>query len=144
VPAVPSWPRVAARAAADWPPDRLVLSEPHRLTSGRHFGQAIRTGGRAGTRTLVLHLAVTDAPAAPARIGFVVSKAVGNAVARNLVKRRLRHLARERVSSLPDSALLVVRALPAASGATFCELSADFDSAFTRALARSAAAGVPA
>ena len=31
----------------------------------------------------------------PARVGFVVSKAVGNAVIRNRVKRRLRHLMRD-------------------------------------------------
>ena len=55
----------------------------------------------------------------------MVSKAVGNAVGRNRVKRRLRHLAREHVSSLPGSAVLVIRALPAAAEATGAELAAD-------------------
>lgn len=51
------------------------------------------------------------------RVGFVVSKAVGGAVERNRVKRRLRHLvARELgVSSVVQD--VVVRALPAASSA---------------------------
>jgi ribonuclease P protein component len=102
-----------------------VLPSPHRLTDGSSFQQAVRTGRRAGSRTLVVHLAADGAADRPPRIGFVVSKAVGNAVVRNRVKRRLRHLAREHVSSLPGSAVLVVRALPAAADATGAELAAD-------------------
>ena len=43
----------------------------------------------------------TDGRRARPRVGFVVSKAVGNAVTRNRVKRRLRHLAREHVIVAP-------------------------------------------
>src|SRR4029078_8393811 len=55
---------------------------------------------------LVLHAALpTDASAAdappPARVGFVVPRAVGPAVTRNLVRRRLRHLLRDRLARLP-------------------------------------------
>ena len=39
-----------------------------------------------------------------APVGFVVSKAVGNAAVRNRVKRRLRHQAQEHVTTLPGSA----------------------------------------
>jgi ribonuclease P protein component len=55
----------------------------------------------------------------------VVSKAVGNAAVRNRVKRRLRHQAREHVTTLPGSAVLVVRALPAAAQASYEELATD-------------------
>ncbi len=55
----------------------------------------------------------------------MVSKAVGNAVIRNRVKRRLRHLCREQLSELPGSGALVVRALPAAATASSAELRAD-------------------
>jgi ribonuclease P protein component len=68
----------------------------------------------------------------PARVGFVVSKAVGPAVIRNRVKRRLRHLARESVTDLPDSAVLVVRALPAAATAEYAELAADLERCLER------------
>jgi ribonuclease P protein component len=74
-------------------------------------------------------------------VGFIVSKAVGGAVARNQVKRRLRHLARERLTSLPGSAVLVVRALPAAGSASSAELGADLDRALGRVLQRYAAGG---
>lgn len=102
-----------------------MLSSAHRLTDGASFREAVRTGRRSGTRTVVVHLATDPSADRPPEVGFVVSKAVGNAVTRNRVKRRLRHLAREHVSSLPGSAVLVVRALPAAAEATYAELGAD-------------------
>jgi ribonuclease P protein component len=63
----------------------------------------------------------------------VVSKAVGGAVVRNRVKRRLRHLVRARIGALPAGAMLVVRALPAAAGRTYDELGVDLDGALARA-----------
>jgi ribonuclease P protein component len=62
----------------------------------------------------------------------VVSKAVGNAVIRNRVKRRLRHLAREHVQTLPGSAVLVVRALPAAGEASYDDLRSDLAGALAK------------
>jgi ribonuclease P protein component len=99
------------------------------------FSEVVRRGRRAGTRTVVLHLD-PDAGVKEPQVGFVVSKAVGSAVTRNLVKRRLRHLSRERLSSLPVSAVLVVRALPAASEASYVSLGQDFDQGLDRILGR--------
>jgi ribonuclease P protein component len=70
----------------------------------------------------------------PARAGFVVPKAVGNAVARNLVRRRLRHLVRERLTALPAGAEVVVRALPAAAKSGYDELARDLDAALRAAV----------
>ena len=53
----------------------------------------------------------------PTRVGFVVSKAVGDAVTRNRVKRILRHALAARLAEIGDDQDLVVRALPAASAA---------------------------
>lgn len=72
---------------------------------------------------------------APSRAGFVVSKAVGNAVTRNKVQRRLRELVRERLAALPEGSTLVVRALPAAAEASYPRLATDLDAAL--AVARS-------
>lgn len=62
--------------------------------------------------------------AGPARSGFVVSKAVGGAVTRNLVKRRLRAILHE--TSLPTGTDLVLRAHPSSAEATYTDLSAEF------------------
>jgi ribonuclease P protein component len=118
-----------------------VLPTENRLRRRQDFATAVRRGRRAGRPLLVVHLRreITDphVPAGstpPARAGFVVSKAVGGAVQRNLVKRRLRHLVRERLSLLPPGSLVVVRALPSAGGADPAQLALDLDAAFTRLL----------
>jgi ribonuclease P protein component len=65
------------------------------------------------------------------RAGFVVSKAVGGAVVRNRVRRRLRHLMRSRLERLPGGTDVVVRALPGAAKRTYSALGADLDGALS-------------
>ena len=88
---------------------------------------------RAGTPLLVVHCAVGTDPSRPARVGFVVSKAVGNSVVRHRVVRRLRALAASRLSTLDAATELVVRANPAAAHATSVQLGEALDSALARA-----------
>ena len=116
------------------------------MTRRDDFGRAVRSGRRAGRPTLVAHLAASPAavrlpPADPARVGLVVSKAVGNAVVRNQVSRRLRHQMQTRVERLTPGSLLVLRAQPAAASASSAELAADLDRVLDRLLA---ATGAPA
>jgi ribonuclease P protein component len=126
-----------------------VLAATQRLRRSNEFAAAIRGGRRASRGTVVVHLSVPTAltgdlqisaepaPAgslgSPARAGFVVSKAVGNAVVRNRVRRRLRHLVRDRLSGLPCGTTLVVRALPAAADAPSPVLARDLDAALAAA-----------
>ncbi len=62
----------------------------------------------------------------PSRVGFIVGKNVGNAVTRNLVKRRLRHVSAEWVALHPHGYDVVVRALPAAADSDWSGLRKDF------------------
>ena len=65
-------------------------------------------------------------PSGPsAQVGLVVSKAVGPAVTRNLVKRRIRASVRELLGQLGPGDVLVIRATPAAAAASYAELSRD-------------------
>ena len=117
-----------------------MLARANRLTSGRGFAATIRHGQRAGRPTMVVHLAPADRPdqggdhAPEPRVGLVVGKAVGDAVSRNRVKRRLRHLVRERLHTLPEGAVLVIRALPSAETASYAALGRDLDGALHRLL----------
>ena len=63
-----------------------------------------------------------------------MSKAVGGSVVRHAVARRLRHLVRPRLASLPAGSRLVVRALPDSATASSAALEADLDAALARAL----------
>jgi ribonuclease P protein component len=108
-----------------------MLDRAHRLTRPRQFEAAIRAGRRSGGPLLVAHLGRTDT-GEPARLGLVVGKAVGNAVRRNQVKRRLRHVARERLSRLPAGSALVIRALPPSARASSAELATALDRALAR------------
>jgi ribonuclease P protein component len=113
-----------------------VLPAAHRVTDAVSYREAARRGRRASSRSLVAHLWVDETTAAqqptPARVGFVVSKAVGNAVVRNRVRRRLRHLLADRLSALPAGSVLVIRALPASAGADAAALARDVDSCLRR------------
>jgi len=105
------------------------------------FEQAVRRGARGGRDTVVVHLTQRTDPGPGPVVGFVVSKGVGNAVTRNLVKRRLRALVHERLTSLPSSSSVVVRALPAASQAEYAALATDLDGALAAARRRLERAG---
>ncbi|KRV47319.1 ribonuclease P protein component [Wenjunlia vitaminophila] len=124
-----------------------MLPTENRLRRRQDFATAVRRGRRAGRPHLVVHLSgghppvrdtrdphATGGTPPSARAGFVVGKAVGPAVQRNLVKRRLRHLVRERLALLPPGSLIVVRALPGAGTADHGELARDLDAALRRLL----------
>lgn len=80
--------------------------------------------------------AVPTHETAPSRFGFVVSKAVGNAVTRNLVKRRLREVAAGTLRTYPTGLFVVVRALPAAAAAGWNELYSDYGRALATVLTK--------
>ena len=126
-----------------------MLPQQSRMRRPEDFRRVLRTGRRAGGSVIAGHLLLADGSAAsstgfagevrsgdPAKVGFVVSRAVGSAVVRNRVKRRLRELMRRRVASLPGGCLLVLRAHPAAAGVRQADLAADLDLVIERLLRR--------
>lgn len=94
----------------------------------------MRRGAKAGGGTAVVYMVKTGDALSMA--GFAVSRAVGGAVVRNLVKRRLRAVMAEALTTVPAGSHVVVRALPAAADASYSELRADVVSAMSRAQAK--------
>lgn len=115
-----------------------MLPAGSRLRRRADFTSTLRQSrGVRGGGLLVVHVAAPAEPiitpiTGPAKVGFVVSRAVGPAVTRNRVRRRLRHLAAARLDLFPAGSRVVVRALPASAAATFAQLDAAFGRALTR------------
>ena len=114
-----------------------MLPEPHRLRRRADFSETVRHGRRQGRRDLVVHaierdrsefVVNSDGP----RFGLVVSKAVGPAVIRHRVARRLRHICAGLVEALPSETDIVLRALPGAAIADSRELDKQVRSGLTR------------
>lgn len=124
------------------------------MRSSKDFQRTTRRGVRVGRPTLVVHAArIPDGDAivgagagrsAP-RVGFIVNRSLGNAVIRNRVKRRLRHLVAARVAEAPaeigvagigvGGIDIVVRALPRAATDP-ARVPIDFESAWRDAVSR--------
>ena len=94
-----------------------------RLLSRGDFLRVQRRGARAKGKALVLIAMPTLKPSG--RAGLVVSKKVGKAHSRNLIKRRLRHILRENKNTFSRRDL-VVMALPQATMLSFKENKKDF------------------
>lgn len=104
------------------------------------FTTTVRRGRRVRRGALVVHQLRDAAPGDVARVGFVVSRAVGPSTTRHRVVRRLRALVRARLGELPPGSTTVVRALPEAADANSRGLDAELAAALS-ALGRSVPAG---
>jgi len=117
-----------------------VLPAGNRMRRRAEFTEVVRRGRRAGRPFVVAHLLTRPETSEPPRVGFVVSRAVGNAVVRNKVERRLRHILADRRKVLPAGSLLVVRANPRSATASFQDLTVDVERVLHRLVRPEAAA----
>ena len=131
-----------------------MLARENRLLKAEHFRSAMRSGRKVSADHLIIYLKRDEAQP-HARFGFVVAKTIGGAVKRNLVKRRMRAIAREVLTGqtpvgAPKIAGLspinknaaghtgskfdvVVRALPGAAEIEWNKLREEFLTAFSKA-----------
>lgn len=103
------------------------MQQQHRLSRNRQFNYVYRKGMKTSCRELTL-LYVRNSQK---RVGFSVSKKVGGAVTRNLVKRRLRECVRPELAAL-KSGLYVIVARPVAAERSFAELRRGVEGMFHR------------
>ncbi len=133
----PVWPLLAdaqylhvgvPKAVNAW----CLLSTPNSLPASRRikkrheFIRIQRLGQRSKSPGVVL---ISRTVREDGHVGFTVPKNVGKANIRNLVKRRLRHILRER-SFMFEKRDLVVLALPPAANASFQQLQKDVERAY--------------
>lgn len=101
-----------------------MLARANRVVRAPDFRAAVRSGRRFNTPSAVYYRLATS-PAQPLRFGVIASKAVGNAVERNLVRRRIRALGRGWVDAGHRGEDVVVRVLPGEAQRSWDSLSAD-------------------
>ena len=70
------------------------------------------------------------------RFGFIVSKAVGNAVHRNLVRRRLKAISSAYLSTLKPGTDIVIRALPGSAQLDWDILMTEITGVLDKGMAR--------
>ena len=109
------------------------MAAPGRLTRRAEFLRAATKGRKAALPGVVLQALPRD-DQAPARLGFTVTRKIGNAVIRNRTRRRLREAARLVLAEQPVSGVDVVLIGRAATrGRDFKALQDDLRRALIRA-----------
>ncbi len=121
---------VRSKLVRSKPEKREGLPPQRRVLRSSDFPRIERQGMRAAGPLLVL-LARVRRDGRPGRVGFTVSKKVGNAVVRNRVRRRLRDIVRRRKQWL-DARDVIVIVKPEAATATSAMLVAQLTSLVER------------
>ena len=98
-----------------------MLSSVNRLRKRKEFAYLYNNG----TAKHSAHITLVFLPTKhrPLKIGFSISKKIGKAYMRNLIKRRMRAVVRELVPSLPDNYNMVFIAKAGINEISFAELS---------------------
>ncbi|MRX43783.1 ribonuclease P protein component [Agromyces kandeliae] len=112
-----------------------MLAKANRITSADDYRFIVRRGAKVAGAHTVSYIRSREA-GSDARFGFIVSKKVGTAVRRNLVRRRLKAAGREFVDGGATAVDVVVRALPASSDADYAELRDELGAALASRGAR--------
>jgi ribonuclease P protein component len=112
-----------------------------RLSSPAAFRSVFSTGRSYAHGAVVLYVAKRATGGGPARAGFVVSRKVGGAVARNRAKRLLREALRLEGRDLPDGLDLVVVARPSVADVSYGEVAGDLRDVLNAAGLRGGDAG---
>lgn len=106
------------------------LRRADRLRRKGEFDLAYGTGERIAAKSFVA--IVTPSATGIPRVGITLPKAVGNAVTRNALRRRLREAFRRHRDLITPPADVVIHVRPAARGAAYVRLEAEWLEAMRR------------
>ena len=99
------------------------------------FDATVKSGARTVQPDVIVHIrrgSERDQGNGP-RVGLIIAKAVGSAVERHRVARRLRHVVRNMMDELHPADLLVIRALPSSRHASSVRLEQQLRNGLRRA-----------
>ena len=107
------------------PVNRLTFPKNRRLTQSAEFEQVKRNGRVYRGQFVVLSIVQAN-DATPFRAGFITSRALGRAVVRNRVRRRLREIVRKHQRELIDGIWMVTIARVPAARASYEQLEVEW------------------
>ena len=107
-----------------------MLQDKNRLRKRKEFAYLYNNGTAKHTANLTVIYLPTKYRTL--KIGFSITKKIGMAHTRNLIKRRLRAIVRTLVPRLPDNYNMVVIAKSGIENLTFDELSAQTETVFRK------------
>ncbi len=107
------------------PAKHFAFPKSRRLTLPREF-EHVRKNGRVHRGRLLVISVVSLNNADPFRAGFVTSRALGSAVVRNRVERRLREIARKHQREIAPATWIVTIARASAACASYEQLEAEW------------------
>ncbi len=108
-----------------------MLKKVNRLKKRYQFNYVYKAGSHFYGSHLILY--VTPSKTKNIKVGFAVTKKIGHAVKRNLVKRRLREIVYFEISKLKQNYNIIVVAKDSALQASFTDLQSDFHKLITKA-----------
>jgi ribonuclease P protein component len=110
------------------------VDKQHRLRRKTDFDAVYKTGRTTSDRLLVVRVrSRADATAEPARLGYVTTRALGNAVTRNRTKRRLRAAAHALKNDIAPGLDIIISARKPAATEPYATLARSVRTLLTRA-----------
>ena len=107
------------------PAKQFTFPKSRRLTQSAEFERVKKNGRVYRGRSVVLGILSAN-DATRFRAGFVTSRALGPAVVRNRVRRRLREIVRKHQREIVDGTWVVTIARANAAGATYQQLEVEW------------------
>ena len=107
------------------PTKRFTFPKSRRLTQSAEFAQVKKNGRVYRGRSVLLSILRANG-ATRFRAGFITSRALGSAVARNRVRRRLREIVRKHQREIVDGTWIVTIPRANAVGATYQQLEVEW------------------
>jgi ribonuclease P protein component len=127
-------PLIRAKALSQTSEEQSTLPKHSRIVRTAEFKKVYQSGVRVTSRYFAAFCfsGSRDGSALPARCGFTLPKALGRAVTRNRIRRRLREAVRTHLGQLPAGWLIVFNPRRSALEAPFEELANEVGRIFER------------
>ncbi len=103
----------------------LTLPKERRVLRSAEFRKVYKAGVRVTSRYFAAFFLPLESDGQPSRVGFTLPRALGTAVLRNRLKRRMREAVRAHLSQLGEDWAVVFNPRRAALDASFDELSSE-------------------